>query len=396
VIELDRPLKSLLREPARPDVEKIWEAVRTRRRYRTPPRSVRWALAPALCVAAAWLIARTYLAQNPPPLSLSDGGAITTLSTGAEPRTITLSDGSRLDVGPDAQLAPRSVDATHFSSELVRGRVTFDVVPHGPRRWTISAGDVQVSVLGTRFGVERGARGVEIDVQRGLVEVTGPGVPNSTRRLGAGERLLVPSQPLPASDSGAAATGGARSPAAASTAEPGAPGDGAMPAADGGGRPSSRAPGVRREAAAARSRRDSAETAVPSRRGAAEEQTGIEALLARADAARQAGQPAAAARAFREIIDRHPDDPRTALGAFTLGQLYLDQLARPDLAARALIQARTLGLPLALAEEGAARLVEAFCRTGQTDKAHEAGLDYLARYPEGARRHQVESWMGFR
>jgi tetratricopeptide (TPR) repeat protein len=121
------------------------------------------------------------------------------------------------------------------------------------------------------------------------------------------------------------------------------------------------------------------------------ERAEIDALLAQADAARAVGQPERAARLFDRVVKRAPNDPRAALAAFTLGHMYLDELARPRAAAVSFERANALGLPQALAEEGAALSVEAYARAHQCRSAHEAALAYFRSFPNGARRRAVEA-----
>lgn len=74
--------------------------------------------------------------------------------------------------------------------QLVQGAAFF-AVAHAPERpFTVDAGGVQVTVLGTRFGVERlPGDAVLVQVESGRVRVAGPGL--APRELGAGEALRV-------------------------------------------------------------------------------------------------------------------------------------------------------------------------------------------------------------
>ena len=57
---------------------------------------------------------------------------------------------------------------------LERGRVECEVPPRNDRPpFSVEAGDVTVRVVGTHFSVARsGSKDVEVDVQRGVVQVT--------------------------------------------------------------------------------------------------------------------------------------------------------------------------------------------------------------------------------
>ncbi|MGC3986762.1 MAG: TonB-dependent siderophore receptor [Pseudorhodoferax sp.] len=73
--------------------------------------------------------------------------------------------------------------------QLVQGAAFFAVAHVPERPFTVDAGPVRVTVLGTRFGVERLPGGtVLVQVESGRVRVAGPGL---ARELGAGEALRV-------------------------------------------------------------------------------------------------------------------------------------------------------------------------------------------------------------
>jgi hypothetical protein len=87
--------------------------------------------------------------------------------------------------------------------------------------------------------------------------------------------------------------------------------------------------------------------------------TTVEALLAAADAARLAGNPAAAVAPLTAILTRHPEDPRAAVAAFQLGRVFADELADPARAAAAFERARALDPSGPLAADAAGRADEA-------------------------------------
>ena len=359
MIRLDRPLKDRLREPAPlpAALDATWMRIRSRRGW-YERRGFAWlALATAvalLCVFNAKQL-RSWRDPAPKRLALADGSPVGLLETAAEARAITLTDGSRITLASNTQLRPHTADHTQFRSELIRGRAVFDVVPHGPRRWIVQAGAVRVSVLGTRFSVELRAGKVEVAVERGLVEVAGPSVAAGRVQLRANQRVQVAaSLPSPTVRSAPAPV------APPSAADETAPQPAPEHAAESKPRP-----------------RDEAE---------------LVRLLARADEARLDGQLRVAAEVFERVVRDYPNDPRAGLAAFTLGRLYLDQLGRPDRAAKAFARACSLGLPSSLAEEGSARLVDALARAGQHARACVAAADYTARFPNGLHRGDVETW----
>ena len=107
-------------------------------------------------------------------------------------RVETAANGSRVDFGESTiDVGPLSVvrlsgdDAHGVLVTLDRGRVECDVAPRHERpAFVVEAGTVEVRVVGTHFTVSRGADGVAVDVQRGLVEVTCDG---RSDRVSAGE-----------------------------------------------------------------------------------------------------------------------------------------------------------------------------------------------------------------
>ena len=77
-----------------------------------------------------------------------------------------------LEVAPRSTVAVFGDDARGVTVMLERGRVECDVPPRGDRPpFAVQAGDVAVRVVGTHFAVTRSAADVEVDVQRGVVEV---------------------------------------------------------------------------------------------------------------------------------------------------------------------------------------------------------------------------------
>ena len=77
------------------------------------------------------------------------------------------------------------VDDSGVTLALMRGKVDCDVEPKpGRAPFRVVAGEVTVTVVGTRFTVERGVEGVRVEVVRGKVRVTAMGV---DKLLAAGE-----------------------------------------------------------------------------------------------------------------------------------------------------------------------------------------------------------------
>jgi transmembrane sensor len=106
-------------------------------------------------------------------------------------------------------------------------------------------------------------------------------------------------------------------------------------------------------------------------------------LLAVSDDARRAGRPRAAVTSLRRLMERYPGDPRAPSAAFTLGWVLLTDLDRPREAAQAFSEAERIAPRGALAEDAAARVVEAWQKAGEPRRAAEAARRYLRVYPAG-------------
>jgi hypothetical protein len=144
------------------------------------------------------------------------GGAAAWHALGSSPRSIAFgpsriaagASGSRVSVADSTiEVAPQSTawvtaDEAHGVTVLLeQGRVECEVAPrHGRPPFTVEAADVVVRVVGTHFAVSRSAAEIDVQVQRGVVEVT-----RGDRRIAvqAGETWppgppALPSAPSPA------------------------------------------------------------------------------------------------------------------------------------------------------------------------------------------------------
>jgi transmembrane sensor len=120
----------------------------------------------------------------------------------------------------------------------------------------------------------------------------------------------------------------------------------------------------------------------------------MEDLQLAADVARLSGHAGAAVAPLVRALERHADDPRAPLVAFTLGRVHLEDLGAPRDAALAFARARTLAPDGPLAEDALAREVEAWSRAGDTGTARVQALIYTQRYPQGRRVHAVRRFGG--
>ncbi|HJL15958.1 MAG TPA: FecR domain-containing protein [Sandaracinaceae bacterium LLY-WYZ-13_1] len=335
---------------------RIHRVARRRRRLRRASAGVAMAAAAAL---ALWVWRATPDAASrptaalPKPSSEAPGDVVTALSA-------------------DTRL--RAVGKSHGGYELLEGRAHFAVAPReGGDRFFVRAGAVVVEVVGTRFEVERRAERVRVAVTEGRVRARWPG---GSILLGAGDTATLP--------------------------PPAEPGD-----ADEAGEEPSEPDSERSTARAARAPRPHPPPAARWRslaeRGdfagahaaivAGEPVRDVpEELMAAADAARLSGHPEQALTHLRQVLRRHPDDPRAPLAAFTLGRVLLDELGRPARAADAFARARRSDGPLA--EDALAREVEARSRAGEQATARALAQEYLRRFPEGRREPRVRGFGG--
>ncbi|HVY36643.1 MAG TPA: FecR family protein, partial [Polyangia bacterium] len=186
---------------------------------------------------------------------------------------LTLADGSEATLTPDGNVQIEEQTAARVRLRQRTGAARY-VVRHDPsREFLVRADDVTVRVRGTIFSVALRADTVEVSVERGRVEIDDR---LRTRDLVAGESLSVP----------------AHAPATPPEAAPEPPPEraGAAPSVAAAPHPAPRA------------------VARPD-------------LLARADAARAAGQPEEAARSLQAFLAAHPRDPQAAAAFFTLGRV---------------------------------------------------------------------------
>jgi transmembrane sensor len=379
---LHAPLARLLEDPvSETRVRAIWSGIAARRV--SPPRRRLVALAFAAGVLVAAVIAVLVrpgfeqlspfegggaLTLREPPLQVRGGSPIVPVEVAPSARAsaVELTDGSRFVVFPGTRLEPLTNSGSAFVTKLLRGRAVFDVRPGGNRLWKVAAGPVEVEVVGTRFSVFHDRRSVRVEVEQGSVLVRGSAVRNGLERLEAGNTLVIQLE-------------GATPPASSVTRnlqEPVGPDSQALAAPA----PNARIEAPQRSPASLPS--VSAETPAPSRD-----------LLAVADEARLAGQPERAARALEQLLEEHPQSPRSGLAAVTLGRLELE-LGHPARAAKAFERALRMGIPRGLEEDLYARLVECHSRIGQSARARHYADEYLARFPDGRRKPEITYWLG--
>lgn len=378
-------------EQPEPRVRRMWRAIDGRRAARVAPTRRRLGVlgvALAAACALAFVGFAALRAGGPGALTLAHGRPLPSRFVSGSSSTLAeFSDASTL------RLAPRTlVDVIESSDRSIgfalrEGFVRVSVTPHGPRRWRIDCGNVQVEVVGTVFTVQRSSRSVVVAVARGAVVVRGEGVPDRVVRLVAGERVEVrPPDPTVAAVSAAP-------PTPAPTAETARGGQQAPTSG------ADREPVPRTldafDRAIARHDFDAAYDSVGPEGLAsrADRSRSVDELFELADVARLSGHPADARAPLTRVVEHFPGDSRAAIAAFTLGQIELGAMRDPGAAARRFEQSLDLGLPRSARETASARLVESLSRARSPDTRGAADA-YLATYPEGRYRADVERWRG--
>jgi transmembrane sensor len=330
-----------------------------------------WAVAAALASVLVVVVLRAALFRSS---ALVDDAVVESgpSADGARPTSITLAEGSRVELGPSTRARLTSARPKAIRIDLERGSVEIEATHVEGRTFVVGAGGYEVRVVGTHFVVRRDPGDqVAVRVDRGVVVVAAAGsAGGESRRLGAGEQWSAPD-----GASGRASVPVAEAaPSLTAMTEPGPPpGAQAVP-------PSAATAERVPQAPAAAAHRD--ETA--------------KELFDDAQRARADGRPLDAARAFDRLRRTYPQDPRAALSAFELGRLRLDALGDPRGAEEALRDAIALGPSSPFREDAESRRVEALWRMGDVNGCASARAAYLARWPHGTYRRAVELGCGDR
>nr|HEX4317896.1 FecR family protein [Kofleriaceae bacterium] len=320
------------------------------------------------------------------PAAVSAGALLDAPATAA--RTVTLDDGSTIELAAGAQLEVLDNDADRFVTLLHHGRTHFDVRPGGPRRWEIESSRATVEVVGTAFVVSADDRQLVVSVERGVVVVRGERVPGRVVRLTAGQQLVVDDSQL------ADAARPAQAQAQPAVAAP-------VVAAPAVAAPAVAAPAVAAKPLEARSGSGSGSKTdapvhaiVTPSHPAATPALSLSAALALADTQRGHGDAAAAADTIVRALAAAPRDESAGLAYFTLGRIYLDDLSQPSRAASAFEHVIALGSPHSLLEDAYARRAIALRASGRSDDAARALAAYDAAYPHGVRRSELHQLFG--
>ncbi len=394
---LPAPIHRVLRKTTSASaVTRMWNRIEAR--TRTKPRR-RAKLARTIVIAAAvvgFVLAAVVLWRRPglPAASLPArheivAGALALAPSQADDveRVVSLRDGSSITLAPGSAFEPLESSPSAVVLRQLRGRVLYDITPGGPRRWTIACGPVSVDVVGTSFRIDRDGSRVRVEVTRGIVLVRGEPVPDHIVRLAAGMSVEVGAE-----DAAKVATGASPSIAVARSAVPSSP---LPPLASSAPSKSSHDASWRRFAERGENEKAYEELG-PGGVARAAQSASVEQLLALADVARLSDHAREAIDPLERVVHEHSRDSRASLAAFTLGEIHLRSLASNAAAARAFEQALTLGLPEALAEDAYALWIESLSKAGDRARARAVLSEYMARFPNGARKEELLKWGGER
>mgnify|MGYP000085150188 CR=1 FL=1 len=256
-----------------------------------------------------------------------------TVSQGAM-SVVSFADGSKafLSEGSTVDTQAQREDLVRLSQ--TRGRVRYEVAPNPGRIFVVHVGAYQVQVVGTVFAVAVTDDRVQVEVERGRVEVDRR---DHTLVLDAGDRVDLPLVLPPA-------------PATVPQTPPPA------------------------EAPPTKTR------PVPS----------ATRLLERADKARRSGDLRDAATALRTLVETHDKDARTPSAWFMLGRVER-QRGRHTSAARAFRRAWKQASSRSLQEDARAEEALSWARAGSAQRAQQAATAYLERYPQGTHRARVQA-----
>lgn len=138
-----------------------------------------------LAVAAALAVAASFAIALLPGLSLRLQADHLTGTGGSE--IAQLADGSTITLAADSAVSVMLDDQTRAVA-LLRGEAYFDIAHDTNRPFVVTAGDTEITVLGTAFDVEFGDAATSVTVARGRVAVRGA---HESVTLTAGDALRV-------------------------------------------------------------------------------------------------------------------------------------------------------------------------------------------------------------
>lgn len=358
-------------------------------------RRPRWIAGGSIVLAAAILLLWLGTRREPVAFELDGAPAAAGAPIAAQAHGVEL----RFSEGSTIELARGSLAVVERTSEqgavlrLDRGLAEIDIRPRPSAGWSVRAGELEVRVHGTRFSVRREGDVIEVEVERGLVEVRRHGAGSVWLRDGERYRHGPPASVDPptisAPPGGGLAAGQARPPPLPEQIGPRATAWRRQP-------PARRPPAPPDYQTLVRAGLFDEALAQAEARGFARELETLPRgeLLALGDAARFARAPARARAAYEAVRRRFPGTSETAMASFALGRVCADQLADPRCATQAFDDYLDALPDGPLAADALGRLIEARRDAGDNDGARRAAARYLERHPDGPRRELARSVLG--
>jgi transmembrane sensor len=142
-----------------------------------------------MVVGGFGIAAAAVLAVMAAPQLISSTSTETYATAKGERRSVTLADGSRVDLNAGTRLTV-SLSRSARTVRLYQGQAVFDVAHNAERPFFVTAGDRTVRVVGTQFDVRRREGKLSVTVARGAVEVRpAEGAYGKAYRLRPGQRL---------------------------------------------------------------------------------------------------------------------------------------------------------------------------------------------------------------
>lgn len=140
---------------------------------RRAPASRRWSIAAVLAIVCVGMFA-----------TLQFHGGQTYATGVGELRTVTLADGSKIELNARSRIKVRLSDARR-DIELLEGQALFSVAKDAARPFIVRSGNTDVKAVGTQFDVNRKPGGTVVTVFEGSVAVTQAEVERATNTSAA-------------------------------------------------------------------------------------------------------------------------------------------------------------------------------------------------------------------
>ncbi len=336
--------------------QRVAEQVERRLARGPSRRGFRWLAGLATAGAtASVIVAGSMWRPGDSALRFDDGSVVTSLSD-------------------DGRVERFAIGDPRVGVRILGGAVHFSITPNPSRVFHVDVGGLAVEVLGTTFTVVPAGSRTRVAVERGRVRVRWA---SGTAILADGQAGTYPPVPGPEVK-----------PELVAAVEPDKPAESIGENATKMGRPPPAANRAAWKSLAQSGRYEEAFVELDrnvQRFGVPSAIDGAESLLLAADTARLSGHPAHAVPHLRELVRRHPRDPRASLAAFTLGVVLLDELGRPRDAGPAFALSRQLAPRGDLVEDAWAREVESLFRSGDRAAARRLAEQYLKLFPSGRR-----------